>query len=236
MAPADVNAVVDGVLRANRAYHPTLMVNASTTAAEVETFRTRFPENDLAIFHVDEIVDPAALDLVRASARWQLLEAQRRGYVRKFPEQTRVVIEDPFNKVNNADYPADESYSDTFAEYAKDGFMGFGDYQVIGRQYSPSGFTPRAVALHMTYLAGNGAVRVRHFVSGPVSAPPEVAGRFLEALDSLVKWADKQGEKLDFSTALAKFREIHKAGEYPGLAIPKKLAIRHHLELMISLI
>jgi hypothetical protein len=236
MTQTGVNAMIDEVLRANRIYHPTLMVNASTTAEEIETFRARFPENDIAFFHLDELVNPAAVNAARAHGRWHLIEPQRRAYVRMFPSTTRVLVEDPFNKVNNADYPADESYSDTFAEYINEGFAGFGDYQAIGRQYSPGGFTPRAVALHLTYLAENGAVRVRHFVSGPVVAAPEVPGRFLEALALLAAWAEDEGEKLGFSTAVKDFAKIHRAGEYPGLAIPKKLAIRHHLELVMSLL
>lgn len=236
MTMADVDAIIGQVLQENRAWHPTLMVHGPTAEAQVRSFRARFPDNELAFFHADEIVDPAALALARESGRWHLLETRRQSYAQTFSRETRVLTEDPFHKVNNADYPADESFSDTFAQYARDGFAGFGDYQVIGRQYSSRGFTPRAVALHVTYLAANGTVRVRHFVSGPVAAAPEVPERFLEALGLLVEWAEQQGEGLESSAAVRQLREIHAAASYPGLAIPKKLAIRHHLELMMALL
>jgi len=236
MAPRDVDEVLSSILDAIPGYFPTLMVNAATTAAEVEAFRARFPAHELAFFHLDEMLAAPALQLARAAGRWHLLEVRRRGYAGGFPPDTRVMIEDPFNKVNNADYPPDDGFSDTFAQFSGDGFAGFGDYQVIGRQYSPGGFTPRAVALHLTYLAPNGAIRVRHFVSGPVAAAPEVPGRFLEALDALVQWTDERGDELGWSDAVVRFREMREAASFPGLAIPKKLAIRHHLDLVMSLL
>lgn len=232
-------AVLDGIIRDALAFHetyyPTLMVNGATTGAQVDAFRARFARNELAFFHLDEVRDPDALAAAVELGTHHLLETARRTYLRRFPQRSRVLIEDPFRKTKNAAYPPDEMFSDTYAEYGNEGFAGFGDYQVIGRAYATGGSTPGAVALHLTYRAEDGAIRVRHFVSGPVTAPPEVAGRFLESVDALVQWADGRGDEMAFSSALPVYRELRNAGEFPGLGIPKKLAIRYHIDLVISL-
>ncbi|MBB4637520.1 sce7725 family protein [Longimicrobium terrae] len=236
MPPDAVNRVMNDVLAENRVFHPTMMLNAATTRAEVDVFCERFPEDEMAFFHLDELRDAAALETVAARGRWHLLEPQRRAYVRRFAADTRVLIEDPFRKVKNADYPEDESFSDTYAEFSNDGFAGFGDYQIVGRDYSPGGFTPRAVALHLTYTASDGAVRARHFVSDTVTAAPEVPGRFLEVLEELVDWAGEDERDLEFSKAVAEYRALLQAESYPGLGTPKRLGIQHHIELMMSLL
>lgn len=236
MAEVPMENLIGDALASCRTYFPTLMVNGATKRAQVDAFRARFPDHPLAFFHLDEIREPDALAAAAELGAHHLMETARRTYVQRFPQRSRVRIEDPFRKTRNAAYPPDETFSDTWAEYGSEGFAGFGDYQVIGRVYAPGGSTPRAVALHLTYRADDGAIRVRHFVSGPVAAPPEVAGRFLESVDALVRWADERGEEMAYSSALPVYRALRNAGEFPGLGVPKKLAIRHHVDLMISLL
>jgi hypothetical protein len=237
MSPDAVATVISDTLSANQSYYPTLMVDAATTKDDVDTFRTRFAGQELAFFHRDEIQDSAALQAAATWGRWHLLDTDRRAYMRRFSADTRVMIEDPFRKVKNANYPEDESYSDAYAEYREEGYAGFGDYQTIGREYAASGFTPKAVALHLTYVSPqDGALRMRHFVSEEVRAAPEVAARYLEAQEQLIEWVGGGGRGLAETSVLRAYEEMNAQAHYPGLGIPKKLGIRHHLELIMSLL
>lgn len=232
------STILNDLLAENRAYYPTLMVDGSTTAAELISFGSAFPENEIALFHVDELATPEALNAANEiEPVFNLLETARRTYVRKFPAETRVSVEDPFRKQKNSEYPSDESFSETYREFQEDGYIGFGDYQTIGRAYAPGGTpVPSAVTLHLTYRSSDGAIRVRHFVSSPITARPEVPGRFLEAVAALLDWVDAQPDKLVYSQAIPEFRKLHEEKRFPALGVPKKLAIRHHLDLMLSLV
>ena len=231
------SSFVNDVFAESRDYYPTLMVDGRTTPTELSAFRANFPDHEIVLFHVDELSSPETIDAAkRIRPVFNLLEPDRRAYTRKFSADTRVLVEDPFRKKKNSEYPADESYSETYGEYKDDGYVGFGDYQTIGRTYAPGGTpVPSAISLHLTYRANDGAIRVRHFVSKPIAARPEVPGRFLEAVADLIAWADTQGDALSYSHSLPEYRKLHEAKRFPALGVPKKLGIRHHIDLMLSL-
>jgi hypothetical protein len=116
-----------------------------------------------------------------------------------------------------------------------DGFVGFGDYQTIGRKLS-KGHAPHAIALHLTHIAPSGEIRVRHFVSDRVETTDDPGGKFLEAVRKLINWADANQEGLGYSSVVSEYRRYLEERAFPGLGVPKKLSVRHHLELMNKLL
>lgn len=155
-------------------------------------------------------------------------ESGFRNKIRK----NRVLLADRFNKQNrNNDYIdiEDEPFSEDHLYYADDGYLGFSDYSIIGKEYNETGFAPYAVAIHIVYLADDNSLRVKHFVSDTNDDISNPAGKFKEAVTKLVEWNQKN--QLD-TVAMKEFERLYNQQIYPGLGIVKKLSIMHHLELM----
>ena len=156
-----------------------------------------------------------------------------RRYYREFEQNTRVSLDDYFKELSkNADYLDQESsFSEEYRYYQEDGFVGFGDFITIGDNYSDSGFLPRAVAIHLSYIDGTGKIKVKHFVSDSNGDTSDIGGKFAEALDKLVAWCNQQNIH---TRAVEIFRDLQQRGHFPGLGTLKKLSIMNHIELVIT--
>ena len=144
----------------------------------------------------------------------------------------RIMIDDKFNKLpRNSDYLdcEDEFFSDDHIYCYADGYNGFSEYSIVGKEYSESGFAPYAVAIHIVYLADDKTLRVHHFVSDSNSDISDPANKFYEALTKLVEW--NKEKKLN-TLAMQTFEAMHENETYPGLGVVKKLSIMHHIELV----
>src|SRR5262249_28580552 len=61
-------------------------------------------------------------------------------YQRRFQGFTRVLLRDGFNRqTRNRDYPRLESFSDLHITFRDEGMDGFGDFLIVGDEYSDSG-------------------------------------------------------------------------------------------------
>lgn len=157
-----------------------------------------------------------------------------RRYYREFEAKTLVSLDDYFEEQSkNADYLNLESnFSKEYRFYVQDGFVGFSDFLTIGDNYSESGFLPKAVAIHLSYLE-NEQIKVKHFVSDSNEDVADIGGKFSEAINKLVIWCNEK----DLNTAaINKFRNLHERGHFPGLGTLKKLSIMNHIELIIKII
>ena len=145
-----------------------------------------------------------------------------------------VVIKDNFKVLKNANYSADDFFSDLYAVHKNEGYNGgFGDYLTIGKEYRDTGGAAYAVAIHLTYFSDRDVLRVRHFKSKTNDSPVNVAGKFSEALDDMFAYIKLND--MSFQTkACEEFRQLHKAGTYKGLGYIKKLSIKHHIELIVN--
>lgn len=157
-------------------------------------------------------------------------ERQMRRTIRK----NKVLFEDKFNKqVKNSDYIKcpDEFFSEDHLFYKEEGYIGFGDYSIIGNNYDEGRFSPYAVAIHIVYLSDDNRFRIHHFVSDSNYDIKDVAGKFYEAATKLFVWYnnDNYNQKTE---ALQTMLDYYAKGYYPGLPTVKKLSIMHHLELV----
>ena len=153
------------------------------------------------------------------------------GFRRKI-RNNRVLLADKFNKQErNNDYIEidDEPFSEDHLYYADDGYVGFSDYTVVGKEYNDTGFAPYAVAIHIVYFDSDKSLRVKHFVSDSNDDISDPAGKFQEALSKLVEWNKKKQIK---TVAMKEFEDLYRREAYPGLGTVKKLSIMHHLELI----
>lgn len=144
----------------------------------------------------------------------------------------KVMLEDKFNmQKRNADYLGipDEAFSSDHKFFKDEGYLGFSDYSVIGSDFSEGGFAPYAVAIHMVYFDSNKELRVKHFTSDTNDDYSDPAGKFSQALQKLI---DCEELKDVDTEGLSEFRKCHAEERYPGLGSVKKMALKHHVELM----
>ena len=154
--------------------------------------------------------------------------------MRRAVSHNKVLFEDKFNKMNrNADYAKneDEFFSEDHLYYKEEGYVGFGDYSMIGESYDESGFAPRAVAIHIVYIDKDKNFRIHHFVSDSNHGIEDVAGKYYEAIMKLNQWY-RSGNENQKTVALSTFLKHAETGYFPGLPTIKKLSIMHHLELV----
>ncbi len=143
-----------------------------------------------------------------------------------------VFLSDAFTKqLRNKDYTkdTDEFFSDEHLYFDEDGYKGYSDFLTIGKDYSDSGFSPYAVAIHLTYFNNEKEFRIRHFVSDSNEDISDVAGKFEEALKKLIPFIHEKEIKTKASQI---FKDLYNEGKYPGLGTVKKLSILNHLELV----
>lgn len=181
---------------------------------------------DSLLFFIENHNVTQILTSPQMSGRRKVIRALRKTNVEL------VFISDPFVKqLRNKDYHRenDEFFSDEHIYFGEDGYSGYSDFLTIGKDYSEAGFSPYAVAIHMTYFNGEDEFRIRHFVSDSNEDISDVAGKFEEALNKLIPFINDNGITTKASND---FRELYDLGKYPGLGTVKKLSIVHHIELV----
>ncbi|MCT7595848.1 sce7725 family protein [Aliarcobacter butzleri] len=143
----------------------------------------------------------------------------------------RILIQDAFKKQNNKDYVKEEYFSELHLTYKMLGLGGFGDFLIVGDDYSVSGGPAYAVAIHLTYINSldEDKMFIKHYKSKRVTGITDPGGKFLEALDTLVD--DIKGKPEFDTNACKEFISLHKRKHFPGLGSVKKLSMQHHIEI-----
>jgi hypothetical protein len=156
-------------------------------------------------------------------------------HVRGIDEQRRVLIADKFrDQPRNADYPPREFFTDMNTREGNRIGVDFGDFSIVGDQYSDKGGPALAVAVHhIHYREGDsGSLDISHFISDRTETTADTPGKIIEAVTHLV---DALHEISPSDThACEEYREMVRTGESRGLGYLKRLAIKHHIELMLN--
>lgn len=212
---------------------PAVIMNESTEHVVNGILQQGFPKNNiLVILNERDYVDDYKRIFGTIEPLYTLLPDERA--LKRTVTQKKVLFEDKFNKLSkNADYAKneDEFFSEDHLFYSDEGYDGFGDYSIIGKNYDESGFAPRAVAIHIVYFDLENNLRVHHFVSNSNYGIEDIAGKYYEAVSKLQEWyAD--GHESQRTLALSVLLEHANTGYFPGLPTIKKLSIMHHIELV----
>lgn len=225
-----INQLLDR-LGANKTTIPSVLLNESTEATMLKLMEKGVLETTtLAVLSNREYLD-IYLDLFSENLpKYTLCEYDRT--IRRSISKNKVLFENRFNKKSrNADYPEDEFFSDDHLDYTAEGYLGFGDYSIVGDEYIESGFAPYAVAIHIVYFSDDNSLRIKHFISDSNDDISDVAGKFYEAVTKLYNWYIN-GQERQITTGLQTLLNHYKNKTYPGLPTLKKLSIMHHLELV----
>lgn len=214
-----------------------LIMNNETPRILSELAVLGIQKQDLVVVLSDrDMLKPYQNLFASAAPRYTVIPDE--GTFRRNIATNKVLLTDCFQRQErNADYShkEDEPFSDTYQYYADEGYVGFGDYSIIGDDYNASGFAPYAVAIHLVYPAKDNSLRVRHFVSDSNEDISNPAQKFYQALRKLVRWYEEE-RAVPLTMGLKTLLNHFKDETYPGLGSLKKLTIMHHLELMGKLL
>ena len=141
-------------------------------------------------------------------------------YQGKFKESgiKRILVRDGFEHRRNRDHPESEFFSDLHITYPEESMNGFGDFLIVGDEYSENGGPAYTIAIHLTYVDPDQdkAMHVRHFLSDRQDTPMDPGGKFAESLAKLMKFLNgPSGQKVDNTDAIDEFRRLHERQHYP---------------------
>jgi len=145
--------------------------------------------------------------------------------------KTYIRLDDVFEKQEkNADFLAilAHKFSEEHLYFKEDGYQGFADFTVLSSEYTEGGSTPRAVAIHLTYINKDeeNQIWIRHFTSSSNDSIANVQGKFAEAAAKAVQFCDSYPLQ---NAATKELKEFYEDGKYPGLGTVKKISIKNHL-------
>ncbi|MGP8940310.1 sce7725 family protein [Enterobacter soli] len=149
-----------------------------------------------------------------------------------------VFMDDPFQKKKkNADYENESYFSDLHTSY-KDkaqNVLGFGDYTIVGSDYSESGGPAYVVTIHMSYIDKENydAMSVKHFSSTDNNSLADPGGKFMEALNNFYDFQLKH-KLFDETIGKTELLRLHERRQFPGLGVVKKLSIEHHIQTICN--
>lgn len=157
-------------------------------------------------------------------------------YRKHFKGAYRALLRDGFEKRRNADHqrvPV-EKFSDLHITFDEEDMDGFGDFLIVGDDFSEGGGPAYAVAIHLTFINTNDedVMYIYHFVSSTNDTPTDPGGKFAQALAKMMTKLESGTSQLFESTAVKEFRRLHQNGHFPGLGSVKKLSMRHHIETL----
>lgn len=226
---------------------PAYIVLSTTPVGAVQQFLARYPGAPVAIVHAERCPTPGPVAQALAGHTGPVTHLFHDagtggiggGYRTQFGAAGHVVLRDGFRRrEKNAEYPEAEFFTELHQTYraAQPPCAGFGDFSTVGDYFSDKGGPAYAVTIHLTYQHTDGTIWVRHFVSDRTETQADPDGKFLEALAKLVAFVQQQPAPVPQTAAVAEFLDLHQRQHFPALGKVKELSMRHHLELMATLV
>lgn len=140
-------------------------------------------------------------------------------------------------KIRNADYAdeVDELFTEEpFFYKDEDNFDGYSDYTTLSSQYIEGGIMPYTLAIHLSYKKNEEQLYIHHFLSDSNENNSDIRGKFKEAAKKIKPFYAEKG--IDITKAVQDIIDrVNNPDGYPGLGYLKKLSIKNHLELILSL-
>lgn len=157
-------------------------------------------------------------------------------YRKHFVNAKRILVRNGFKRRANREHPVIEKFSDLHVTYDQLGMDGFGDYLIVGDEYSTTGGPAYAVAIHLTCIdpETEDVMFIHHFKSIRFDTPTDPAGKFAEAAQKLADEVNRPGTCIRRTKAVVEFLSLHASGHFPGLGYVKKLTMDHHIETLAA--
>ncbi len=219
---------------------PAFILSSSSSLQDVSSFCNSYHDRRLTFIH-NGFPNARALaehlGEMNSEIRHVFIE-ERCGilYTKHFKGAQRILIRDGFEKRANREHPEIEVFSDLHATYEERGMNGFGDFLIVGDEFSTGGGAAYAVAIHLTCIDDDNddVMLVHHFKSDRFDTPTDPAGKFAEALAKLVREIARPDTKIFTTPAVQEFNTLYLSGHFPGLGYVKKLSMNHHIQTMAN--
>lgn len=182
---------------------------------------------------------------------WKIIRKQPVGYIvnsfgstisrrlrSKLKETGKQIIriDDCFkSRVRNADYAleVDELFSEEpFFYETEENLDGYSDYTTLPSEYIDGGMLPYALVIHLSYRKNEEQLYVHHFVSDSNETNKDIRGKFREAARKIEPFYVGKNKTEAVKEIIEKADDSE---GYPGLGYLKKLSVKNHLELILSL-
>jgi hypothetical protein len=216
---------------------PAFQVRRDSTRTELSAFLDRYSVYEVGIVYQGLPTTASVRALLGSEAIGRHIFVKHyvpTEYINEIPESRRVMVTDPFNRQQrNADYPDRELFTDMNTLAGNPRRLDFGDFSIVGDHYTETGGPAYAVTIHHIHFQTDaGPLDISHFISDRTDTTVDTPGKTLEALEKLV---EALGELNPNNTeACNEYREMASTGSTRGLGYLKRLAIKHHLEIMLG--
>jgi len=215
-----------------------VIIDSTTPTADLNWASGAVGMSRVVLIHQAQTVIPS-LNTISTGVAWNIFFEGVVGpaYINLFVGSPKARIKDGFKRRNNADYQSTEFFSNNHATFSNDGYNGFGDFLTVGDYYQDSGGAAFAVALHLTHfltVPPLDEVHIRHFISTTNATQQNPAGKFAEALTSLMAHYNGPNNVIPYSRGVQGYIDLHASQHYPNLGRPKRLSMMHHMELMTA--
>lgn len=217
---------------------PGILLSENVSVDKAKTLCTGFGERLVTLIHAgftEAKLLVEALDGDTSKFRHVFIDEYcGRLYRRHFKSDQRILIKDGFIKRTNRKHPTVEFFSDLHITYEEEGVDGFGDFLIVGNDYSEGGGPAYAIAIHLTFIdsSKDDEMHIHHFKSIRQDDPKDPAGKFAEALSKLVDEVKRPETFILQTDAVKEFLDLHERGHFPGLGYVKKLSMKHHIETL----
>ena len=238
----DITALLEGGFIGTTGISAGILLRSNTSLSDAKAHFERHRDHHPTFVHAG-FNEPRALAEylgtgLKQSAHVFVSSPAAMLYRKHFTGSTRILIQDGFERRKNADYALNspEKFSELHVTYRELVLSGFGDFLIVGDDYSESGGPAYAVAIHLTYIdpSDDNVMYVHHFVSTSNDTPTDPAGKFAQALEKLIDHLDSGRSNLLETKAIVAFRELHAEQHFPGLGNVKKLSMKHHIETLAA--
>lgn len=236
-APGATAQLLGDMRAAGATVVPVMIVHNQLLPIDVQQFQAHVSAGQSIHLHVDLANVLVAAALQQAAPSVNLFVSGTAGGTHQAAFPNRALLRDGFRaQTKNANYPTQSFFSDLHLTYASSGFVGFGDFAIVGDYYTAGGGPAYAVAIHMTEDHGKQGIVCNHFLSTSNTTTANAPGKFGEAVGALAAYSRQHPGAIDFSAACQELLQHHVSGTWPGLGDLKRLSIQHHLELMAMLV
>lgn len=214
-----------------------LLSQEMTTANAIEIL-DNFPGRSIYFIHFGFNEPKSLVDAIRSrqhNSHHVFVESCcGKLYQKHFNDLPKVLLRNGFKRQANRKYPDVEPFSDLHATFLDEGVNGFGDFLIVGDEYSESGGPAYAVAIHLSFIDPemDDAMYMYHFKSDRQDTPTDPAGKFYEALVKLIKKLEEPNSKILRTSAIEEFIDLYNRKHFPGLGYIKKLSMKHHIEVL----
>lgn len=229
--------VSDGALEEYDDYIPALSICRETSYREVERFNANYGDSLRAVVYASEPTSQRVRDWCSSDTSIYhhiiLNGVVPASFTRAIPDARKVIIYDHFKKqIRNADYPPTELFTDMNTSTSSVS-VGWGDFSIVGDNYSESGGPAYAVTVHHVHKSEeNDALYINHYISDRQETAADTSGKIMEAVVKLVD--DLESLAPNTTDACETYRRMVESGNPHSLGYLKRLAIMHHLEIMLE--